>query len=596
MSDTAEVIDLAARLRHRRMREHPEAMFSLPDDNKELLKQAKGVIEICRSDASARMAYYKQINMLVETGRVDGTRSLLNLLYRMLDRLAALLFSPAEIRFALDFENEYDKETLARGTSAARVVRRSWERSNSDILFSEGVFEALKYGCVIWKERVRQTGDDRIPICSANLVMPWNFGVYKPHIASLDEQPALVETIPLTLPEVWRRIHHLPNAVALFDRVKQTAEPGGDPSLNNSFFHQVLSTSQIQTGVGGSQRPIPGGMVQLSNDPNFSGIGPSSTAPTVTMQELWMWDGDDYTTIQIIEPDILIAPLYKKSNLLIQGQSSGLQPYGLIQPNHSVGNIWGRSEITDLIEPQQWISDTAADIKRLFGLQVDKLLAFTGDGLTDERYDQFRAAGWANLGMGGDVKDLTPSFPPESLPLVDKIIQLMDMIGGFDNLLSGRGESGVRSGVQSSPLMKTAGAPVKDRSLIVERQCAAAADLRLSIMEAKDGRAYWTDAKRPKETQFLLSDLPDDRRVVVDGHTTSPVFADENAQMTFLGIKAGMIDQESAIEMLPFQNKDILISRLKEKQEAQQKVMVDLKQQNPEEYAKLLEKQASRKR
>ena len=227
---------------------------------------------------------------------------------------------------------------------------------------------------------------------------------------------------------------------------------------------------------------------------------------------------------------------------------------------------------------------------------MDKLLAFTRDGLTDELYDQMRQAGYANLGPGGDAKDLTPKFPEQALPLLEKLMQIIEMISGFDNMLSGKGEPGVRSGAQSNPMMKAAGARLKDRSLIVERQCAAAADLRLSLMEAKDGRAYWIDPKKPEATQFLLADLPDDRRVMVDGHTTSPIFADDHQQLIVGGLKLGIVDPESAIEMLPFQNRDIILTRLRAKEEKQAAMLAQLQKQNPEEWAKLLEKQASAKR
>lgn len=576
----------------------PEAMIELPSDNQQLVRTALDIIEICRNDAGTRAAYYRQLNMIIETGKSDGTRSLINLLYSVIDRLSSFLFSPSGIQFSVDFENEYDDETLARGNVAARLVSRSWERSDTDVRFAQGVFESLKYGACFLKQWPRQDGTDKIPNYKSSLVMPWQFGVYRPDSNNLDEQPAMVETVMLTLPEVWRRIWHMPDAKNLFDRIKQHSAPGDSSDTSNSFFHQVLSTAPIQTGVSGAPRPVPGGIVQLSTDPNFSGLSPANAAPMVQMHELWLWDGDDYTTIQIIEPDILIAPRYRRSNLLIGGDHhSGLHPYTLIQPNQTHGNIWGRAEIADLIEPQQMLSTTAADIKRLFGVQVDKILAFSGgDGITDEKYDQFRAAGFLDMGQGADVKDLTPRFPPEALPLLDKLVQMIEMISGFDNMLSGRGESGVRSGVQSNPMMKAAGSRLKDRSLIVERQCAAAADLRLSLMEAKDGRNYWTDAKKPQETSFLLSDLPDDCRVVVDGHSSSPIFEADHENLVIEGFKMQLVDPISAIEQLPFMNKDLIIARRRAAEEKQQALLANLKKEDPDAYAKLIDHAGSKKR
>jgi hypothetical protein len=594
MADTAEVLEFPSRQKD--MTARPEAMVDLPDDNTKLVKTALDIIEVCRSDSAIRASYCRQLNMVIETGKKDGTRSLINLLYRVIDRLASHLFSPTDIRFSMDFENEYGPDILERGKVAARQMSRSWERTNTDLTFAMGVFESLKYGGAILKQWPSQSGKDKIPVFHSSLVMPWQFGVYRPDMVSLDSQPAMVETIMLTLPEVWRRIWHMPDARKLFDRIKQHAAPGSGQDVANNFFHQVLSTSPIQTGSQGAQRPVPGGIVQLSTDPNFTSIPPSTTAPLVRMHELWLWGREDYETIQIIEPDILIAPRYRRSNLLTGTSQSGLHPYTMIQPNQTHGNIWGRSELADLMEPQDFLSQTAMDIKRIFGVQVDKVLAFTGDGMTDELYDQARAAGYMNLGAGGDVKDLTPQFPGEALPLVDKIIAIMEMISGFDNMLSGRGETGVRSGTQSNPMMRAAGAPLKDRSLIVERQCAAAADLRFSLMQLKDGRTYWTDPKKPAETAFLLDDVPDDGRMVVDGHSSSAIFADEHQSLIIGGVKMGLVDPESGIEQLPFQNKDTLLARLRMKEEKQQAIMEDLHKHDPEAWARLLEKQSGRRR
>lgn len=596
MSDRAEVINFPAAKRNTRRdaSRRPEAMIGLPGDNQDLVREAMKIIEVCRADQGYRAAYYRQLLQLSETGRGDGTRSLVNMLYNVIDRLSSHLFSPTDVRFTMDFEYDYPIKDLERGKVAARMVSRSWERTNTDLMFAAGVFESLRYGAMILKQWPRQVGTDRLPVYESSLIMPWQFGVYKPDENSLDKQPAMVQTVPLTLPEVWRRIYALPNARGLYDRIKQHAQPAAGDSLQNTFFHQVLSTSPIQTGVNNASRPVPGGVVQMTSDSAISGMRPDSAAPRVLMHELWVWGQDDYITVQIIEPDILIAPQFKRSNLLVPGaEDTGLQPFSLIQPNAVVGNIWGRSELADIAALQDMLSDTSSDIQRLFKVQVDKFIAFTGgDGMTDEMYDAGRAAGYVNLGPGAGAHDLTPKFPEQALPLFDKLVQMIEMISGFDNLLSGRGEGSVRSGVQSNPLMKAAGARLKDRSLLVERQCAAAADLRLSLMEAKDGRTYWTDKDKMDETSFLLSDLPDDRRITVDSHTTSPIFADEHQNLVLLGAKAGWIDGESAIEMMPFQNKDTLLARLKAKQAAAAKQMEELKTTNPEEYYKILEKQA----
>lgn len=574
-------------------REKPEPEVLLPSDEKGLLRKSLEIIEQCRASQGMRAAYCRQLYQVIQTGRQDGTRSLINMLYQHHDRLASHLFSPSELRFTMDYENDYPDDIMKRGQVAAKILTREWERDNSDILFGAGVFEGLQYGAAVMKQWPQMEGEHRLPTYYSTLVMPWQFAVYREDLNDLDRQPAMVETIPLSMPEVWRRIAHLPGAKEMFARIRQNSRRG-DTGENQNFFHQILSTSTLNVSNTGLARPQPGGIVNLNNDPNYSIIGPQIDVDMAYMHELWVWDGDDYTTVQLIEPDILIAPLFKRINLLIQNHGAALHPYTLIQPNRTQGYIWGRPEVVDLLEPQGWLSTTADDIKRLFGLQVDKILSFTGyDGLTDEVYDERRAAGYFNLPQGGAVNDVTPKFPDQSLQMIELQMKLIDRLGGFDNLMSGRGEPGVRAGNQANMMLKTASPRLRDRSLLVERQCAQAADLRLHIMEAKDPRNYWTDGtslETMKQTEFRLEELPADRRVSVDSHSSSPIFADDHANLIGWGVKSGFVDGESAIENLPFPEKEVMIRRYKERQKQQQQLTNELLKRDPQALEKMLGK------
>src|ERR1700733_9620768 len=193
-----------------------EALVKLPDNDEQLVKVARDLIEICRSGVGQRLEYYRFLNLISEAGRKDGTKSLVNLMYTVLDRLAAHLFSPTDIRFGIDFESAYDKVTEARAARVARLMEHSWRGNKTGILFAKGVFEALKYGLMVMKQTCHQVGEHKLPIYKSSLIRPWQIGVYRPDIANLDEQPAIVETVPLTLPEVWRRIWMLPNARQLY--------------------------------------------------------------------------------------------------------------------------------------------------------------------------------------------------------------------------------------------------------------------------------------------------------------------------------------------------------------------------------------------
>lgn len=121
--------------------------------------------------------------------------------------------------------------------------------------------------------------------------------------------------------------------------------------------------------------------------------------------------------------------------------------------------------------------------------------------------------------------------------------------------------------------------------MIVESQCADAADLRFSLMQLKDGRNYWTDGTNPetiKNSSFLLADIPPDRLISVDSHSSSPIFADDHEQLTSFGIKAGFLDGEDAIDDLPYPEKEKKKSRLRARQAAKAKQTQEMMKQYPQ--------------
>lgn len=528
----------------------------LEQEHKKLTAQAVDIVGRCFNSAGERAALCRQQYQWVQSGRANGVRALINLLYAHLDRKASHLFSPSELRFTIDFENHYPKDMMMWAERAARKLTREWERQDIDMVFAEGVFQSLQYGCVIPKLINGHSG------LGCALVMPWQFGVWREDKNALGDQDAVAEKIYMTMDEVWRRISHLPDAEKLYNRIKSYAKQAGADE-NTNFFHQVLSTSTLNTSGTQLSSNVPGGLVQLSADPGYAIMGPTVDVDMVCMNEIWVNDTerDDYTLVQLIEPDVLIAPIYKRTNPF----APHTLPYGIIQPNRTANYFWGRSEIADLVEPQGLLAQWADDIRRLISLQYDKLLAFPGyDGITDEIYDQFRGSGYAGLPPGASVQDLTPQIPAEAFTAFNLVEGQFDKIAGFGNILSGQGEAGVRAGVHADTLLRTASPRLRDGSLVVERQCADFADKTLEYMEAHDSKVYWTDPTEGQVSEFLLSQLPEDRRVSVDSHSSSPIYEQDHRELVAFGLKAGMLTPDSGIDLLPFPQKDILKARYRE--------------------------------
>lgn len=546
-------------------------------------------ISICKVSQAQRASAYRSYSQWVETGKANGGLGTANLLSAHLERLQSHIFSPTDLTFTMDFENHYDMTRLKQAEVAARTLTREWERRNIDTTFAKGVKESLKYGASIPKLLLHPVVADEGPqySMSCRLVAPWNFGVYNESENELDDQEAVCETVYQSKSAVWRRIAHLPNAQDLYKRIISNSNKDQGAGSQPTAMHQVLSTAILPINLQNATTPQPGGIVQLSSDPNYATLGPTIGTDLIPMHELWAKDDNtgDYTTIQLIEPNIIVAPRMKYSNLFCPETL----PYGLIQPNAVAGYFWGQSEIKDLMMLQNLFNDTLDDTQRLYKAQFDKILGFVGmEGLTDETYDQMRAGGYVGLPQGADIKDVTPKLPEQCLAYIQLIEQIFDRVAGFPNILAGQGEKGVRAGNHADTLLRTASPRLRNMALNVERQAATFADKSFAAMQAKDARVWWIGDKSEEGTDFLLEQIPDDRRVCVDSHSSSPIYMEDHQQLIAFGLKSEIVGPEYAIDHLPFPEKDKAKNELRQREEQKQALVAKLIQADPQHAAEIL--------
>lgn len=543
----------------------------LPESTQKLGPWAFNIVDRCRVSVGQRAALARSLKQWRYTGSPDGNSAIINRLDHHIDRKASYLFSPNDLRFHIDFTHTYGKDILDKAEVASRALTRQFERQDIDLEFGLGVDDGLTYGCSIPK--LVWTADG----VACFLKMPWEMGVYRED-RDFMRQEAYCETSYVTPFDFWRLVSRLPNGAELFKRARQYSRSRSSNQDETNYFHQVLiagTSPVVQTDMPYTQQV--GGVVQASNDPGGAILDPDVANELICLHELWIWDDlrDDFTTIRVSEPDILISPQFRRTNEFVPHY----HPYGFIQPNRRHGYTWGASELSQLIKLQWLLRDRVEDVKKLMGLQYDRLLAFIGQsGMNDEMYDRFKQAGYITMETG-DVKDLTPKLPDAAFADIKEIMEFMDEVSGFQNILSGQGEPGVRAGSHAQTLMKTASPRLRDQALTVERQCADLGDKIYACMAAKDPQAYWTGDGREPGTEFLLGQLPDDRRVTVDSHSSSPIYEEDHKDIAGFLAKIGAIDGEDAIEMLPgVPRKDILKERLRARQAAKAKLV----QEHPE--------------
>lgn len=529
------------------------------------------VVQQCRVSVGKRMNLARSINTWRYTGSDSGSAAIYNRLGVHCDKLASALYSPAELRFAPSFENDYGDLILRRGQVAARYLTREFAQRNLDLALQEAVEEAVPQASMIVKHNWGYHGPD------IEILDPWQFGVYLESETDIDKQEALCETTYLLPEQIWRRISHRSDARELMRRIMQRARRRSPDDVPPGFLHQVLmaGTPPLIQDQGASASP--GGMISLTGTPPLAMLSAELAEGLIEAHQLWIINDEtgDYTTVQLVDPDILIAPRAIRANLFIPYD----QPFDVIRINPQRKYFWGYSELAGLIKLQSLLRDRAEDIKKLMGVQYDRMRAFIGfSGMNDEKFDQLAQEGWlSEESPSAKVDDLTPPLPANAFEEFKMWASLFDDVAGFDNVLSGKGEPGIRSGSHFQGAVRQASPRLRDRAIRVERQIAKAGEKCLWQMSAKDGRVHWVKSDDPKgQTDFTLAQLPDDFMVLVDSHSSSPIFEQDHANTAAFLFKSGAIDGEDLIDLLPVPNRDYLKEKYQKREISKRQLLASM--------------------
>ena len=538
---------------------------------------AKEIIDECRKSSEQRRDLNKMMRSYYYTGTADGSVAIYNRCYPHIERLSAFLYSPTDVRFDIEFDETEDEATHAMGHAAARRLNRDFHRKNLDLSFASAVSGGLVDGCNILK---CVWGSDGL---EGWVIRPQFFGVLREDIDDLDRQEAFVHSTYMTPTAFERTIAEHPERGKIMDAVKQSSMTNRErDEFEDDYFHQII--------VGGTQ-PVSlttssgSGMVGIVGVPTPI-LDAKVATSLVRLDELWVQDRDrqDYTTIRLVRPDMVIEGNDRRRNLSgltdTLGKNSemkGFQPFVKVCPNDVNGYFWGQSEIANIYRLQDDLNDQLRTIRRLMALRGDPPRSATGfAGMNLEKYKAFKRPGGfvSEENPTAKMTDHTPDIPPEIFTRLDKTIEMFDDVAGFTPILQGQGAPGVRSQSQANSLARNASPRMRDRSLLVERQCTEWGEFNFRMLQAKDAEVMQADAK----TRFLLNQLPDDAKVIVDSHTSSPVYQEDAERRAFLLHRAGAIDAEDLIMLTHPPHEDMLRSRAKARAAAQAKFM----QEHPE--------------
>lgn len=559
--------------------------MKLPNSKKALADEALNISKACLRDQQDRMDQYVRWRNYAYSGCADASKpSILNKVGPHIDRLSSQLFSPSETRFLVEFGAPADKEWQKREYEIGRLLSDEFHGSQADLLFSEGVFWALTYGAsfvkLLWSVARDREGNELGGTLNPHLVMPYQMGVWRPDLNGLDRQEAFCHVTYIGKSDLWRRLAGRADRQSIMDRVSKSQSDRTEDDIDN-IVHQVI-IGGITPGTQGTPSGTKGN-VDVFNFVGLPQLSHEAALDLVRMVEVWIKDddrGNDYTTLQFVDPDILIEGDLQKRNVFMPGN----QPFRMIQPNPQRGLFWGRSEIADLQLLQDVLARRLDDIAHIWQLRAKPPRGLIGfSQLTDEARAAFSTPNGLimNENPNAKIESLAPELPQEAFQQVDSIIRYFDETSGFPAIMRGEGEPGVRSGQQTDSLSRVAGARLRDRALIVERECAELGLLMLNILREKDGTSY---AVENSMEGYTLDQMPEEVKVTVDSHSSSPAFTADHRMLVFQLARLGFVTPKGALRMLNPPQLDMLLAELEEKEQKQQALM----QQHPELLEKMV--------
>ena len=538
-------------------------MLKIPSSNRDsdLQNWCKEVIDECMASVGERGMVYTRAAQYYYSGTYDSRAAIYNKVKPFIDKLSGFLMQPTDVRYQVVFDSGEPDDVLERAQLVSEKLTADYRQTDSDITFAEAVTWSMVNGCALLKHYPHEMGFKIAP------VHPQNFGVLGETILELDEQEAFCHVTYPTMSRLRTILADHPKKNELLARIAE-GRPTQKDEEEPTYFHQMIVGGLNPLGdMGGTPRSEAGGIVNVFPVP--TPWKPNRRiSPTVKFCELWIKDRErdgDYTTIQVVYPDIIVEGEMTRRNLSrVPGHSSFIK----IQSQTTPGYFWGRSLISDVQMLQDVLNKRLRDLKVMWDRNVNAPQVFSGfTSITEEQYFKI-------INEGGFLNDPNPNA--KTVPLVQPppgnymeelqfIFQMFDEAGGFSPIMSGQGEPGVRAGVHAQTLVRTSSPRLIDQAARIERQLAESGYLSLRIMQAMDALIYNTDTG----IEFTLHDLPDNFQVQVDSHSASPAFAEDNRQVAIALARAGAIDGEDLIHMLHPPGAELLLARLRQRQKKQ---------------------------
>ena len=461
-----------------------------------------------------------------------------------LDQLSSFLYSAETTRFSIALGASVNPMEHRKVPTLTQALNDEWLNSNADQVFSTALNWSLVYNTTFIKLVMRNG-------IHPYMIEPASMGVLREDVPYTDRQEALIQTYYITKSDLYARLYSHPRREELVKRISTGVSPKESEMPN--AVNRIITSQTNPTIYGNVNMDLYGEMKYI----------PRVAEDTVEMNELWVWDDEteDYQVVTIASPLVIIYDRPGESVFL-----KGECPFIQITPNPLPDYYWGESECQKLILLQQLRNNRMSEILELLSKQVSPPTALVGfTGILDEKnFALNRPGGLLSTDMpNAKVDRLAPQMPTDLFEVIREIDNMFSEVSGISNVLSGRGESGVRSQGHASQLARLGSSRAKKRALVVEDSLEKVATMYLKLMQAYDPTHFVDSEGLP----FIAEQFTKDYVVKVDAHSNSPIFTEDLKQLAFNLFKAQAIDRESLLDLLEPPMKQLLKDKLKKREQ-----------------------------
>lgn len=542
----------------------------IPGKDPDKFEKVMFLRDTCLQSRSDRKARYDRRKRYFMYGTYGQQKALYNRLYAHTDLVASFLYSAEHLRYALA-ASPNSPEPI---TQQAQALQDFWNEDVAETGLSQqyghGLLWALCYDSMFLKLGWNNRNDELF----GKLLPPYSFGVFDETEPDLGSQEAFVHCYRLDWDNAVLRLLR----AGLRDRIKDLSTV---VKRENTDLPPVLANMIIgATGGTNLSGPVIG---QATPDYEVETIYEAETdAPGVEFQELYVWDdlAEDYRIFTIASPDIILAdsketiaamskaskppggPKYEsETNIFIPEE----HPFVHICPYPLFDYFWGESHVDRLIPLQKWTNERLDQIHEILESQVDPARVFSGFmGLSDEKAGAFGGPGsWVTDSLpNAKVEDHPLKMPENLFDDYDQIGKIFLEASGLTETVTGKGEGAVRSKGHAKQLATTGSGRIRKVATGLEPSLVKLGDTGLKLTMKNS-----TDKLRTADGGELLPSQFAERNwhMRVNGHSHSPLFAEESREMAALLLKAQAIDREMFVRLLHPMNEDNIIHALRKR-------------------------------